>query len=100
MTQADIEWWREKRKAGRARYVFWDGILRLGTRVGFWVSCAGFVVAFVVALVCGEVSLTYILMLPVSWAISSVCFGWLIGLVLWETYEKDYRNQTGDTHVP
>jgi hypothetical protein len=95
MTQVDIEWWKEKRKAGRARYVFWDGIVRLGTRVGFWISCCG----FVVSLVCGEVSLTSILMLPVSWAILSVCFGWLIGLALWETYEKNYRNQTGDDHV-
>jgi predicted permease len=95
MTQADIEWWKEKRKAGRARYVFWDGIVRLGTRVGFWISCF----SFVIALVCGQVSLTSILMLPVSWAILSVCFGWLIGLALWETYEKNYRNQTGDDHV-
>ena len=94
MTQADIEWWKEKRKAGRARYVFWDGIVRIGTRVGFWISC----VSFVIGLVYGQVSLTSILMLPVSWAILSVCFGWLIGLALWETYEKNYRNQAGDDH--
>jgi len=91
MTRTDIDWWKEKRSAGRARYVIRDGIVRVGARVGFWISCCG----FVIALACGEVSWTYILMLPVSWAILSVCFGGLIGLVLWETYEKNYRNQMG-----
>ena len=95
MTQADIEWWKEKRKAGRARYVFRDGIMRRGTWVGFWIL----LFCFVVLLVWGEVSLTSILMLPVWWALLSVFFGWPMGLALWETYEKNYRNQTGDDHA-
>jgi ABC-type polysaccharide/polyol phosphate export permease len=82
MTEADRNWWEQMRARGRGSFIFREGILRYGTRVGFsLVMLLGLFIAFFTR------DSIHIFQLALAWLFSSVFFGSLIGFVLWTQHE-------------
>ena len=90
MTQKDKIWWEQMRVRGRGWYILREGILRHGVRVGFWLTLLG-----MIGWLFGGVAPS-IIGLALGWALTTVCFGALIGVALWNQHEKNYQKMIGD----
>jgi hypothetical protein len=93
MTQADDAWWEQMRAKGRGYFVFREGILRNGSRVGFSLVFLGGLTSWCLG------GCPSILGLLITWASLTACFGTLIGFVLWKQHERNYHQQRGFDHV-